>query len=97
MTVAQQRRMARLERLAKRTLDSKSKQPEDRTSKQPDDRSPIEKELTGMDLFRLNHDELSELGEFLEMARDLAGGSSALPTASRERFRELIAKANPNR
>jgi hypothetical protein len=95
MTVAQRRRMARLERLAERTLDRKSKQPEDRESKQPDSRSPIEKELTGIDLWRLTHDELRELTEFLEIARDLAGGSSALPTASCARFRELIAKATP--
>ena len=89
MTVAQRRQIARLERLATRLLDRKSKQ--------PDSRSPIEKELTGIELWLLNHDERNELLEFLQVAKDLAGGSSALPPASRERFRELIAKATPKR
>ena len=89
MTVAQRRQMARLERLATRLLDRKPKQ--------IDSRSPIEKELEGIELWLLTHDELHELVEFLGAAKDMASGSSALPTASRERFRELIAKATPKR
>ena len=89
MTVAQRRQMARLERMATRLLERKSKQ--------PDSRSPIEKELYGIELWLLTHDERKELAEFLKVAKDMASGSSGLPTASRERFRELIAKATPKR
>jgi hypothetical protein len=78
-----------LERLATRLLDRKPKQ--------PDSRSPIERELEGIELWLLTRDELDELGEFLEVGKDMASGSSALPPASRERFRELIAKATPKR
>ena len=35
--------------------------------------------------------------ELLRVGKDVVGGSSGLPTASRERFRELIAKATPRR
>jgi hypothetical protein len=97
MTVAQRRRMARLERLAERHLDRKSKQLEDRKPTPPDSRSPIEKELFGIELWRLTPNERDELLEFLEEAKDLASGSSALPAASCERFRELVAKATPKR
>jgi hypothetical protein len=89
MTVALRRQMARLERLATRLLD--------RESKQPDGRSPIDKELYGIEPRLLSHDEMGELVELCKLATDLGGGSAALPTASRERFRELIAKATPKR
>jgi hypothetical protein len=89
MTVAQRRQMARLERLATRLLDRKPKQ--------PDSRSPIDKELYGIEPRLLSPDEMGELVELCNVAKDLGGGSSALPPASRERFRELIAKATPNR
>ena len=81
--------MARLEKLATRFLD--------RNSKQRDSRSPIENELTGIELWLLTRDERDELLEFLELCKDMATGSSGLPTASREQFRELIAKATPKR
>lgn len=89
MTAAQRRKMARLEKLATRLLDRKAKQ--------RDSRTPIEKELYGIELWLLTNDEKGELLEFLQVAKDMASGSSALPTASRERFRELIAKSTPNR
>jgi hypothetical protein len=85
MTAAQQRKMARLEKMASRLLDRKSKQ--------IDSLTPIEKELYGISPGLLTSDELGELVELLRVGQHMGGGSSGLPTASRERFRELIAKA----
>ena len=89
MSVAQRRQMARLERLATRLLNRKSKQ--------LDSRSPIDKELYGIEPRLLSLEEMGELVELCKLAKDFGGGSSALPTASRERFRDLIAKATPKR
>jgi hypothetical protein len=79
--------MARLERLATRLLD--------RRPKQPDSPNPIDKELYAIDLWLLSYAEMGELVELCNAAKGLAGGSSALPPASSERFRELIVKATP--